>query len=364
MKIVTIVGARPQFIKAAVVSRAARANREIREVIVHTGQHYDNNMSDIFFEELEIPRPDYHLGVSGGPHGAMTGRMIERIEEVLLREKPDWTLVYGDTNSTLAGALASVKLHIPVAHVEAGLRSFNRRMPEEINRITTDHVSDLLFAPTQTAVDNLRNEGVAEGRIILTGDVMLDAMLFYRDNAREHSTIRDQLPACDFALCTVHRAENTDDPLCLANIVDALEQIANSLIPVVLPLHPRTLACMRAQGLSFKNVTIVEPVGYFDMLVMLNHCRLVLTDSGGLQKEAYFFSKPCITLRDETEWGELVEAGANRLAGAQTEKILSFVREGLEGLRNCAENWPALYGDGRASERISYALSHYKTDRA
>ncbi|APG26664.1 UDP-N-acetylglucosamine 2-epimerase [Syntrophotalea acetylenivorans] len=356
MKVVTIIGARPQFVKAAVVSRVFKNNQpRVSEIIIHTGQHYDSNMSDIFFEEMEIPKPNFNLGVGGGRHGSMTGQMLEKIEDVLLEVQPDWTLVYGDTNSTIAGALASAKLNIPVAHVEAGLRSFNRRMPEEINRVATDHISDLLFAPTQIAVQNLKREGVAEERIILAGDVMLDAALFYRDRASGLSCNASRLPGGDFALCTIHRAENTDDPQRLANIVDALEEIAFSDIPIYLPLHPRTQRCLAANGFSFKHVTVIDPVGYYDMLVLLDRCRFVLTDSGGLQKEAYFFEKPCITLRDETEWVELVESGANQLVGAQGDKILSAVRDGWkDDFESCV--WPAFYGDGQAGDVIFKTL--------
>jgi len=359
MKIVTIVGARPQFVKAAVVSRAiAEFNREkgekvIEEVIIHTGQHYDANMSDVFFEEMRIPRPDYHLGIGGTSHGAMTGRMLEKIEKVLLKEKPDAVLVYGDTNSTLAGALAAVKLHIPVAHVEAGLRSFNMRMPEEVNRILTDRVSRWLFCPTETAVRNLQAEGVeswSEARIYNVGDVMYDAVLFYQKIAvpgREVSDILQEYKN-NFYLATLHRAENTDDILRLASIARALDDIGRK-IPVVVPLHPRASKRIKENEIKFSYVKIMEPVGYFDMLTLLKNCRGVFTDSGGLQKEAFFFKKPCITLREEIEWVELVEHGFNCLAGADYEKIIS-----LEGtfMQKELEFDVLLYGDGKAGEKI------------
>ena len=323
MKIVTVIGARPQFIKAAVVSRAIAAHKDIKEVIVHTGQHFDANMSDIFFEEMCIPKPDYNLNVNGLGHGAMTGQMLEKIEAVLLQEKPDWVLVYGDTNSTIAGALAAKKLHIKVAHVEAGLRSFNMDMPEEINRILTDRISDILFCPTETAVNNLKKEGYENinCRIVRNGDVMQDAALFYAGRAvRPKADIPE-----DFVLCTVHRAENTDDPERLRNIFSALEEISKTC-RVVLPLHPRTKGKLSAIGYDTNNshILFIEPVGYLEMVWMLKHCRLVMTDSGGLQKEAYFFDKYCITLRDETEWVELVKHGYNFLAGDDKGKIISL----------------------------------------
>ena len=321
MKIVTVIGARPQFIKAAVVSRAIAAHKDIKEVIVHTGQHFDANMSDIFFEEMCIPKPDYNLNVNGLGHGAMTGQMLEKIEAVLLQEKPDWVLVYGDTNSTIAGALAAKKLHIKVAHVEAGLRSFNMDMPEEINRILTDRISDILFCPTETAVNNLKKEGYENinCRIVRNGDVMQDAALFYAGRAERPKA---DIPE-DFVLCSVHRAENTDDPERLRNIFSALEEISKTC-RVVLPLHPRTKGKLSAIGYDTNNshILFIEPVGYLEMVWMLKHCRLVMTDSGGLQKEAYFFDKYCITLRDETEWVELVKYGYNFLAGDDKGKSI------------------------------------------
>lgn len=349
MKIVTVIGARPQFIKAAVVSRAIANTEEVEEVIVHTGQHFDSNMSDIFFEEMAIPRPQYNLNINGLGHGAMTGQMLEKIEEVLLREAPDWVLVYGDTNSTIAGALAAKKLHIKVAHVEAGLRSFNIDMPEEVNRILTDRISDVLFCPTETAMRNLEKEGYENlnCEVRMVGDVMQDAALFYADRAKKPE---NEIPS-HFALCTVHRAENTDDSKRLKGIFDALEVISETT-PVVLPLHPRTKAKLSASGYDFDNSKIhfIEPVGYLEMVWLLSHCQFVLTDSGGLQKEAYFFSKPCITMRDETEWIELVEHGFNKLTGADTTRIIELANRMT---KNCNLDFSKrLYGNGNAGEII------------
>ena len=307
-------------------------------------------MSDIFFTEMDIPEPQYHLEVNSLGHGAMTGRMLEKIEEVLLKEKPDGVLVYGDTNSTLAGALAASKLHIPVAHVEAGLRSFDMRMPEEINRILTDRISKLLFCPTQTAVKNLEKEGFKNFKcqIEQPGDVMYDAVLFYRQKAKEVSSIvkRESLKKNGFALVTLHRAENTSDPERLKSICTALNEIHKTL-PVVMPLHPRTKGFLKSLNLRL-DVNVIEPVGYFDMLSLIENCKLVLTDSGGLQKEAYFFEKFCLTLRDQTEWVELVEAGANEIVGADTEKILAGFRKN----QDIAIKSTSLYGDGYAARKI------------
>lgn len=327
MKLFTVIGARPQFIKAATVSRALRQHfPSAQEVLVHTGQHYDANMSDVFFDELEIPRPAHHLGIGGGSHGQNTGRMLEKLDGLMVKERPDWVLVYGDTDSTLAGALAAAKLHIPVAHVEAGLRSFNRRMPEEINRVLTDHVADMLFVPTETARTNLRNEGIEDSKIHMSGDVMYDAALHYRGMARQPHWFSD-LDADVFMLCTIHRAENTDDPDRMRGILAGLE---HSRLPVVLPLHPRTRKQLLQQGLTMPGtVRVVDPVGYLEMVWLESHCELVLTDSGGVQKEAYFHGKPCVTLRDETEWVELVESGANVLVGADPRQIQSaLIRKG------------------------------------
>lgn len=349
MKVCTIVGARPQFIKAAAVSRIFQESR-IHDVLVHTGQHYDADMSDVFFQQMEIPRPQYHLGIGGGTHGAMTGRQLEKIEEVLLAERPDWVIVYGDTNSTLAGALAAVKLHIPVAHVEAGLRSYNRRMPEEINRVMTDHVSTLLFAPTSTAVDNLAKEGIHGDSVMLVGDVMYDATLFYKARAREPEWF-GALGLSDnpFVLCTIHRAENTDDEQRLRGILGGLAEAA---FPVVLPLHPRTRGVIERAGITFPaNVYVVSPVGYLEMCWLEARCTMIATDSGGVQKEAFFHGKPCVTLRDETEWVELIEHGVNVLVGANTLAV-------SESLRRCAtfEGVPSLYGNGDAATKIVQGL--------
>ncbi len=347
MKIVTVVGARPQFIKAAVVSRKLREREGVQEIIVHTGQHFDANMSDVFFDELDIPRPNHHLGIGGGTHGQNTGRMIEAIEKVLHQEKPDWLLVYGDTDSTLAGALAAVKLHIPVVHVEAGLRSFNRAMPEEINRVLTDHVSSKLFAPTETAVKNLAAEGIEGDSVHNVGDVMYDAALYYCDKAEQTSRILAQLrlPSKGYVLATMHRQENVDDRTRLANI---LQGFAASNKPIVMPLHPRTRKRMQEFGLSLpSSVRAIDPVGYLDMVMLEKHAALIATDSGGVQKEAYFHRIPCITLREETEWMELVEVGANRLVGANFNEIADAL-----GWRGEQDSWPQLYGTGRTGSVI------------
>lgn len=393
MKIVTVVGARPQFIKAAVVSRAiadyqqqsASPSAPVREIILHTGQHFDENMSQIFFEELDIPPPTYNLGIAETSHGAMTGRMLEGIEEILFREQPDWVVVYGDTNSTLAGALAAAKLQIPVAHVEAGLRSFNRAMPEEINRIVTDHVASLLFCPTQAAVENLKGEGFqsfleppheAEGwpkdlaaslrsmrparssLVCQVGDVMYDAALYYGSKADRVSKVLGELrmQPRGYVLATVHRAENTDNPERLGNIFSGLRRLAREM-PVVLPLHPRTLkalepmdtGAMKAQGLI-----LMEPVGYLDMICLERNARLIITDSGGVQKEAFFYDVPCLTLRRETEWVELVELGWNRLVDADPHAIMQGVAE-TAGWRPLAPG-KNLYGNGDAGRIILQVL--------
>ncbi|MBW8687355.1 non-hydrolyzing UDP-N-acetylglucosamine 2-epimerase [Chitinophaga rhizophila] len=349
MKIVTILGARPQFVKAAVVSREIQKDKDIREVIIHTGQHYDKNMSDIFFEEMEIPLPDYNLNINGLSHGAMTGEMLKGIEGILLTEKPDYVMVYGDTNSTIAGALAAKKIHIKVAHVEAGLRSFNIRMPEEINRILTDRISDKLFCPTQTAVDNLMKEGYAalDAAIYKTGDVMLDAALFYAVKAAQKSDIIQRLGLEKFILCTIHRAENTDDLDRLRSIVAAINEIS-SKTRVVVPIHPRTksIICKNNIPVGFE---AIDPVGYFDMISLITKSELVMTDSGGLQKEAFYFGKNCVTLRDETEWVELVDNGFNVCVGSDTARIL----EGYHTMLQKDNDFSAdLYGKGDASAKI------------
>ena len=355
MKIITIIGARPQFIKASVVSKAITAQATLQEIILHTGQHFDANMSDIFFEQLGIPRPDYQLDINSGSHGVMTGRMLAEIERVIMSEKPDRVLVYGDTNSTLAGALAASKLHVPVAHVEAGLRSFNMSMPEEINRILTDQVSDLLFCPTQTAVDNLMNEGFERKpvEVLNVGDVMQDSALMFAEHASSPAAfeIKD-----GFVLATLHRAENTDDFERLAAIVKALNEINATIAPVVLPLHPRTRGAIEKAGLSL-NVHLVDPVGYLEMIWLLKHCGLVLTDSGGVQKEAFFFGKACVTMRDQTEWVELVDGGANELAGADKNKIVSAAVQHIDRIVDDAYQ---LYGGGKAAGRIVQRLLNEK----
>lgn len=346
MKIVTVIGARPQFIKAATISRLVENHSNIEEITVHTGQHYDVNMSEVFFDELKIPKPTYNLGIGGGSHGAMTGRQLEAIEGVLLHEKPDWMLVYGDTNSTIAGALAAAKLGIPVAHVEAGLRSFNKRMPEEINRVLTDHIADCLFAPTQSALENLRAEGVGGDKIYQTGDVMLDASLFYRGRARKPAWFNDmRIDSGNFVLATVHRAENTDDPERLNGIFRGLAEAGPQ---VILPLHPRTRACVHEFGIKLgPNIHVIDPVGYLEMVWLEDNCNLICTDSGGVQKEAYFFAKPCLTMREETEWVELVECGWNQLVGTDYTRIVDGVRNAVKPQ---AER--TLYGDGNSADSI------------
>jgi UDP-GlcNAc3NAcA epimerase len=354
MKIATVVGARPQFIKAATVSRVIRNNHvdRIAEVLVHTGQHYDENMSKVFFEELDIPQPNYHLCISGGHHGEMTGQMLVAIEKVLMAEGPDWVLVYGDTNSTLAGALAAVKLHIPLAHVEAGLRSFNMRMPEEVNRILTDRVSSLLFCPTFTAVNNLKAEGVVKG-VHNVGDVMYDAALFYRDRARETSGILERLSLREegFALATCHRAENTDDPIRLREICLGLSEVGSSL-PVVFPVHPRTRKLIEENGLqqSLLQIKVIDPIPFFDMIALEQAAKLILTDSGGVQKEAFFYGVPCITMRDETEWVETIESGANQLVGANRDRIKMAARQAIPAIRTGSAT--QVYGTGKAALSI------------
>lgn len=313
VRLMTVVGARPQFIKAAAVSRALAARDNMTEIIVHTGQHFDNNMSKVFFDELDIPTPAYDLEVHGGSHGDMTGRMLSALEDVMLKKRPDWVMVYGDTNSTLAGALAAAKVHIPVAHVEAGLRSFNRRMPEEINRVLVDHLSTLLLCPTAQSVANLAREGITGG-VHHVGDVMYDATKFAAVRAREVSTVLEDLNLTPegYAVATLHRAECTDDPARLKAAIDWLSERAEES-HVVFPVHPRTRAALAQSGIEPRGLRIIEPVGYLDMARLLDGAVAVYTDSGGLQKEAYFHRKPCVTLRSETEWTELVEAGWNRL---------------------------------------------------
>ncbi|QVL51278.1 MAG: UDP-N-acetylglucosamine 2-epimerase (non-hydrolyzing) [Thiocapsa sp.] len=358
MKIVVVIGARPQFIKAAVVSRALREHcADACEVLIHTGQHFDANMSEVFFDELEIPRPDYHLGIGGGTHGQNTGRMIEAIETVLLAERPDWVLVYGDTDSTLAGALAAVKLNVPIAHVEAGLRSFNRHMPEEINRILTDHAANLLFTPTATAVLNLRAEGIADERIRPVGDVMYDASRYYAMKAEQGSVILDRLHLTHggYVLATVHRAGNTDDPERLDAIMRGLMLAARER-PVVLPLHPRTRAALLRADL-FQQVAhtllLCDPLGYLDMVMLEKHAAVIASDSGGVQKEAFFHRVPCAVLREETEWVELVESHAAVLAGTTPQAIYEAIVWGLDA----SDLGMALFfGSGDAGPKIAEIL--------
>jgi UDP-GlcNAc3NAcA epimerase len=353
MKIITILGARPQFIKAGALSREFLNHVAIEEIIVHTGQHFDKNMSDVFFEQMSIPKPKYNLAINNMGHGAMTGQMLEKIEKVLIQETPDWVLVYGDTNSTIAGALAAKKLHIKVAHVEAGLRSFNMSMPEEINRILTDRISDLLLCPTDTAVENLNKEGFKnlDISIFKSGDVMQDAAMFY---SKKEEAPNFKIPK-EFVLSTIHRAENTDNDKRLSSILSGLNFIAKS-IPVILPLHPRTKNIIKKGSFDINNLTIVDPVGYLEMIYLIQRSKVVMTDSGGLQKEAFFFEKPCITLRDETEWVELVEGGFNTLVGAN-EKLIK------NAFKNQSYNMDFnfnLYGEGRACENIVEKLYSFK----
>ena len=382
MKIVTIVGARPQFIKAASVSRAIQAfnekgsltdrlssKKKIREIFVHTGQHYDDLLDRVFFEELELPKPDYHLGVGSGSHARQTGVMMERIETVLEREKPEIVVVYGDTNSTLAGALTAAKLNIPVAHVEAGLRSYKRTMPEEINRLLTDHLSALLFCPTAQAVRNLLKEGIKNGKTTIVkkvGDVMYDSILYYSKLAEKKSTILKDLnliPQIDssiphsafripnYYLATLHRAENTDDPSRLESILRALSEIGKKL-PVVLPLHPRTRKMIKDYDLfpESKGIRLIEPVSYLNMLNLEKNARAILTDSGGVQKEAYWLKVPCFTLREETEWVETVRSGWNVLVGTRVKRILEEMNQ-VER-RKRIKKGVNIFGNGRASEKI------------
>jgi UDP-GlcNAc3NAcA epimerase len=356
MKIITVVGARPQFVKAAVVSRALQQHSGVQELIVHTGQHYDTNMSGIFFTEMQIPQPAYNLEVKESLHGVMTAKMMMGIENILQHEKPGIVLVYGDTNSTMAASLAASKLHIPVAHVEAGLRSFNMRMPEEINRIVTDKVSSLLFCPTQTAVDNLKAEGFTQSfyNMHLTGDVMYDAALFYFKQSAPQIIERLQLTGKKFILATIHRAENTNNIAHLAAIVEALNELSKEQ-QVVVPLHPRTSKLI--YQLTIKPVfTIIEPVGYFDMLQLLRHCSLVITDSGGLQKEAYFFKKFCVIMREQTEWTELIENGFASIAASNREQIVSQAKYFMN---NSFTGAASLYGDGNAGEKIAAILKNH-----
>lgn len=361
IKIVTIVGARPQFVKAAVLSRAFQQIGGIKEIIVHTGQHFDANMSDVFFEEMQIPLPQYNLNINSLSHGAMTGRMIERIEEILIFEKPNFLLVFGDTNSTLAGAIAATKIHIPIVHVEAGLRSFNMEMPEEVNRILTDRVSAVLFCPTETAVRNLKNEGFGniEAKVVRSGDVMEDAAKYYEQFSFEKSTVIDTqaLTPEGYYLCTLHRAENTKSPERIRQIIMGLNSIALSY-PVILPVHPRTKDLLQSFELN-DNIIIIDPVGYFDMIALIKNARLIVTDSGGLQKEAYFFNKFCVTVRDQTEWVELVEHGFNQIVGANGKKLKEAVAH-FESKVFSKEI--ELYGGGKAAIFMAEYLKNYSKE--
>jgi len=378
MKIVTIVGARPQFIKAAAVRRAlcafnqslkARSRKQIREILVHTGQHYDYLMDRVFFEELKLPRPDYHLGAGSGSHAVQTAKMLEGVERVLEKERPEITLVYGDTNSTLAGALAAAKLSIPVAHVEAGLRSYRPSMPEEINRLVADHLAWVLFCPTAQAVRNLSKEGIRNSDKTVVenvGDVMYDSILYYSKLAEKKSAILKNLNLLtpdasrltNYYLATLHRAENTDDPKRLKSILGGLVEIARDL-PVVLPMHPRTKKMIGVHRLlkEVKGIKLIDPVSYFDMIKLEKHAMMILTDSGGVQKEAYWFGVPCITLRDETEWGETIRSGWNMLAGTESHQIVKAVKR--QKSRRCLAGKTGLFGDGKAGEKIIRVLAHY-----
>lgn len=344
MKVITVVGARPQFIKAAPVSRELR--KHFNEILIHTGQHYDDNMSKIFFEELGIPLPDYNLKIGSGNHGKMTGEMLAKLEEIYINEKPDCVLVYGDTNSTLAGALAASKLLIPVIHVEAGLRSFNKEMPEEQNRILTDNISKLLLVPTLDAENNLKNEGIEEG-VYNIGDVMYDAVLMFKEKANLKQDLLDelQIEKNKYILTTIHRAENTNNIDRLKNIIEALNESEET---IVLPLHPRTKKFIGDYGLKFnENIKVIDPIGYLEMLMLESNSRKIVTDSGGVQKEAYFMRKPCITMRDETEWVETVQVGWNIIVGTNKDSILNAIKD-----FNPKKEQPYIFGDGKASMKI------------
>lgn len=348
MKIIIIIGARPQFIKAAAVSRVFKKNKDIFEqIIIHTGQHFDSNMSDVFFSELDIPKPNYNLGIGGGSHGQNTGRMLEEIESILMKEKPDWVLVFGDTDSTLAGALAAAKLHIQVVHVEAGLRSFNSNMPEELNRILTDNLSSLLLTPTEIATKNLIREGFDANKIIQIGDVMYDAALYYKENSTQPVWFSDfNLKPNQYILSTVHRAENRN------NLKSILKGLGDTKLPTVLPLHPNTRKIIKQLEINVPdNLFVVEPVGYLEMVWLEMNCMLIVTDSGGIQKEAYFHKKPCVTMRNETEWLELVELGYNQLTGSNSAAIYKAIMN----LSPIDIN-EGLYGDGNSSSLIVKAL--------
>lgn len=369
IKLVSVVGARPQFIKLAPLLRSIERFNEveplqIEHATIHTGQHYDHGMSDIFFEELEIPHAEYNLGVGSGKHGVQTGKMLAGIEKLLLELKPDMLIIFGDTNSTVAAALAAAKIHVPIAHVEAGLRSFNRRMPEEINRIASDHISDILLAPTPTAVTHLRREGLEE-KTVLTGDIMYDTVLLNQELAARKSTflVDNQLEKNKYTVATVHRAENTDDPERLEALLNMFNKIAEKHFPIVFPMHPRTshrLPTILPDWKAHPNLRLIEPVGYLDMIQMLGNARLAFTDSGGLQKEAFFLNCPCITLRDETEWVETVMAGGNVVVGADPEKIMEALFQWkarfAEAEIDFAPEIAPYFGEGDAADRILHAI--------
>jgi UDP-N-acetylglucosamine 2-epimerase len=355
MKIISIVGARPQFIKAAFVSKKLK-EQGVKEILVHTGQHYDFNLSEVFFKELNLAKPKYNLGIGSGRHGEQTGRMISEIEKVLLQEKPNFVVVYGDTNSTLAGALAAAKLHIPVAHVEAGLRSYNKNMPEEINRVLTDHISEILFAPTDTAVNNLKNEGITKN-VYKVGDVMFDIALQTKKIVDEEKIIkRYGLKKKNFILVTIHRAENTDNKENLRNIWLALKAVAKKGIKVFFTVHPRTKKALKKYGFfrdNFpKNLVLNEPVSYFEMVALESNAKVIVTDSGGVQKEGYFFKTPCVITRKETEWTELVDIEWNMLAGSSKDKIITLIQT-YYNKTSLKDKWVGFYGNGRASEKIA-----------
>ncbi len=353
MKLLTVVGTRPEYIKAAAIAHALSKFSDIQHILLNTGQHYDANMCEIFFREMNMPLPDYNFQITGKSHGAMTGEILTKIEEVLLVEKPDWVLVYGDTNSTLAGALAAVKLHIRLAHVEAGLRSNNLRMPEEINRIVTDRISNAMFCPTESAKKNLLKEGLASEQIFVVGDVNYDVALHYASAAQPTPDVAEKIELNPgFLLCSLHRAENTDDPQVLRQLVATLNKIAQSH-SIIMPMHPRTTRLLEESHLRLENITTLAPVGFFDMIALLQNCKMVLTDSGGLQKEAYFFKRPCITLRTETEWIETVEAGCNMIVGHDSEKISAALANFESHQASFAQE---LYGNGKTAEVILKTL--------
>lgn len=358
-KIVTVVGARPQFIKASAVSSAIHGHPGIQEILIHTGQHYDEGMSDIFFKELGIPTPNYQLGVGSGLHGQQTGRMLEALEPILAKESPDWLLIYGDTNSTLAGALAAAKLNLPIAHVEAGMRSFRRDIPEEINRVVADHLSSLLLPPTRQAVANLANEGIAGPHVILVGDVMFDVARKYAELSKSKSGMLSSMGVepNGFVLATIHRAENTDDLLRLGTVFRAMMALAQEL-PVVVPLHPRTQEALARAGIATEDtpgLQVIPPVGYLEMALLESSARVVMTDSGGVQKEAYFHRRPCVTFRTATEWPELIEMGWNRLVDP-AEGSDSLVQAVLRASSQALPAWEPIYGTGNAAQAIVKAL--------